>query len=717
MRVNKKKWISTFKFIICPIMTFLPFVSLSSCTTSFNLQLNGGSLSLTGTYGISGQDSKQWKALVDGQQIKSSFSLSKSSDSAHFNVVDIWINDAGIVNWSNKILPGKYSFYINSSVTINGNTQSIKSKLVTLSISSSEKISILGGSSNLNGEHGHAFHDANKWYCTFDGQPISNYELSLFSSTPIPSDIFIENDCVNWSSNLPVGKYNFCVKGKYTDQSTGVTYEDFSQPISLNITKERELNITPGTLNLQASFHSKGNDTLNWKASLPGAVGQTTWSLVPLKEGDTIPDWLSINKTTGCIEWSDMIDQNISFKVKVDFIDNLTQYEYSKIDEHIVNIECLSQDHFHVNFKPNKSIVAIENSPGSFMETGITALLDGNLIQFSKKYTKVEFVDENELAVPGLFVLMPENESVSEVFLRWNSSLVPGIDKKVKVKIEFRASPYSSLTYIGYSQFFDFKVYHNFYTDSWENFMHFAKSSDFKRQFSLRYGVDTIIGLKRNISIGKLSYDLRIIGCEEDYTKYDDKTKILSNPAHITFEFENVISEQNTREGESTKWNTFKDTREFNFWHIYHDDLDFSCQLRLNLIDKDHGFYPTLPQIIKDNIVPVYKGAVPCGSDDIVYGRETLFLLGMSEYNLKSTDPKAEPVDGIPYSYYFYTNNQRKYDLKGQPQSYWFRTTDNYWDLKYENLILYYNCNTNDIAPSYCDSDKVNCCYCPAFCI
>ena len=96
------------------------------------ISLSGGSVSLSGKAKTKGEDSKQWKLIVDGNKIINVSWKLVSATTA--NLPDsIGIND-GVVSWTDKIEAGTYSFY----VLANYKETKIQTPLITLNISSEQ---------------------------------------------------------------------------------------------------------------------------------------------------------------------------------------------------------------------------------------------------------------------------------------------------------------------------------------------------------------------------------------------------------------------------------------------------------------------------------------------------------------------------------------------------------------------------------------------------
>ncbi len=100
------------------------------------ISLSGGSDSLSGKAKTKGEDAKQWKLIVDGNEIKNEDISWKLVSATTANLPDsIKIND-GIVSWTDQIeAAGTYSFY----VLANYKETKIQTPLITLTISSSEQ--------------------------------------------------------------------------------------------------------------------------------------------------------------------------------------------------------------------------------------------------------------------------------------------------------------------------------------------------------------------------------------------------------------------------------------------------------------------------------------------------------------------------------------------------------------------------------------------------
>lgn len=709
-----------FKFFSLQPLVLFSLTSLISCGNG--ITLDGGSTKLNGKYGTKGNDSRRWIIHFKGEPIKTSLFVTPSDSTLHFDSSDIWVDDTGIVNWSNKLLPGQYSFFVNAEIKETGSTILITSKLISLTIEQSDELFVCGGSTVLNGEFQQSFLDQNKWFCKLNGKNIFNVEFSLFSNYGIPDQIFIQDNCINWTDKLPIGKYMFFIKAKYVD-SDNKTYEGCSLQITLNIIEQRQLNVTPGTLNLIAPIHRFGYDKLNWKVNLFNSIGSAKWSLVPLSDQEPIPSWLNINETTGNIFWTDAIDKNYDFKVKVDYIEVSTGYHYSKIDDRIVHILCDEPKQFTVNFSPTGKISPIGKTSGIYEKSYITAKIGESNFNLATPGTKIDIVDfETNLSIPGLFTTAPSSGVAYMAFLQWDSNLVPSFHRMAKVKIEYHDQKTGSY-YIGYSNPFEIHVMFDFANEDWEKLINFSYKPNFSEICKERYGVESPIGLEKNILLNDINYKLRVIGWNEDFQDYDEKTGVLSKPAALTFEFINVISNEKTHLGVIENWNNITKS-ENSYWHLMRKAIgskieieDHSCSLRLKLIDKEKGLIASFPDGVKNNIKKVYKGCVPFGSTDkeILYGRETLFLLGMSEYGIESSgsQPIIEPIDGKTYSYYANNKNLVKLDLDGEQRNYWFRTT-RIGD-EQQNKIIYCDINEPDKHSwSLCNQPLA---FAPAFCI
>ena len=98
------------------------------------ISLSGGSYQLNGIVKKADKDAKQWKLIVDGNEIKNDDISWKIVSATTANLPDsIKIND-GVVSWTDQIEAGTYQFYV---LAIYKETK-IQSPLVTLTISSEQ---------------------------------------------------------------------------------------------------------------------------------------------------------------------------------------------------------------------------------------------------------------------------------------------------------------------------------------------------------------------------------------------------------------------------------------------------------------------------------------------------------------------------------------------------------------------------------------------------
>ena len=99
------------------------------------ISLSGGSYQLNGIVKKADKDAKQWKLIIDGNEIKNEDISWKLVSTTTANLPDsIKIND-GVVSWTDQIEAGTYNF---SVLAIYKETK-IQSPLITLTISSSEQ--------------------------------------------------------------------------------------------------------------------------------------------------------------------------------------------------------------------------------------------------------------------------------------------------------------------------------------------------------------------------------------------------------------------------------------------------------------------------------------------------------------------------------------------------------------------------------------------------
>ena len=141
--------------------------------------------------------------------------------------------------WTTANENGEYKSKLNvSSLATSG--MMINDVLLSEILSQAGKISLSGGSYELNGVGKKGGNDTNQWKLTIDNKEVDKdiIEWKLISPTneKLPNSISITNGIVSWTDQIEVGTYQFCILAKCKEAKIQ------SAPITLTISSKQSKN-------------------------------------------------------------------------------------------------------------------------------------------------------------------------------------------------------------------------------------------------------------------------------------------------------------------------------------------------------------------------------------------------------------------------------------------------------------------------------------------
>lgn len=268
-------------------------------------QITGGSKNIEILYRSHGQDSKKWRALLNGEDITSQTKLRIFGISSEY----ISISNDGIVSWNHLLEPGEYLFKVLGVYenTKTGEVLEAYSDYVHLTVRKTSEF--YGGSKNIESPVNFGGYDDKKWCLYYGGKNvIEDSELSIRYGT---SQIHITNDGrVYWDDTLPVGVYEFTVFASYTKGETPLEYEE---NVILKI--DTYFSINGGSTNLQGYGNVAGSDYKYWAAFIAKGFVLPRFEL----QGDNLSE-IYIDQY-GLVHWTNQIKLGrYSFCIKASYV-------------------------------------------------------------------------------------------------------------------------------------------------------------------------------------------------------------------------------------------------------------------------------------------------------------------------------------------------------------------------------------------------------------
>lgn len=309
------------KSLLVPSMAILSLASVSTIATSCggskknqtNYTVTGGSNSLSGKVGKSGDDTNTWSLKSDnGETITSgvSWNIEKkgNTDISCINIKN------GRVSWTDKIQKNVYNFFVIAQYE----GKQYKSTEITLNIVQ-QTYEVSGGSPTLTSAPFTAGQDEKKWILKSDGESVlSGVAWSLKSATnePLPENALSINEdgYVYWTDAINEGEYSFYVVAKLNNEEC-----QSANPILLTITSKNVL--SGGTLAMTTHEGTSGSDSNRWKAYMNGKyVAAQQWSVVSQDQSTDLTNIIEIVKDEngyGWVKWTDKVEANTTYKFKV----------------------------------------------------------------------------------------------------------------------------------------------------------------------------------------------------------------------------------------------------------------------------------------------------------------------------------------------------------------------------------------------------------------